>query len=201
MREYIIRRKEKDEAWDSVPVLNIDSRYKEPCDHLRAWAQIAYNDEAILVHLFSDEINLRAEEHGTLGNPCEDSCLEFFFSPNEGDQRYFNIEFNPNGCQYLGIGSNIDDLVRLIPQRGRKEIFEVEIKVTEEGWEVFYRVPYTFIRRFFPDFAVFPGKQMRANCFKCGDRTVPPHYLTWNPIGDGRKTFHRPDCFGMMTFE
>jgi len=201
MREYTIQRKKEEETWDTVPVLNIDSVYNDPCEHLRAWAQIAYNDEAILVHLYSDETDLRREEHGLLGSPCEDSCLEFFFSPMEGDERYFNIEFNPNGCQYLGIGSSIDDLVRLIPERGKKEIFGFEVKITETGWDVSYRVPYSFIRRFFPEFTVVSGKKMRANCFKCGDRTEPPHYLTWNPIEGGRRTFHRPDCFGMMIFE
>ena len=187
--------------WGALPSLDIDNPYLTTPAGITAKAQICYNDEEFLVHLSTVENNIRAEENGPLCAPCEDSCLEFFFSPNEGDARYVNIEVNMNGAVYLGIGSNVIDLVRLIPEEPVSDIFNPDIKKTEDGWEIFYRVPYTLIRRFFPDFKVYSGKAMRANCFKCADLSEPPHYLSWSPIAGEPFTFHKSHCFGTMIFE
>ncbi len=198
MRSYTIE-KMTDAGWDKIPALEIDHRYFETPDEIKAYAKLAYDDEAILVRLFTEEKIIRAVETGPLGSPCEDSCLEFFFSPMEGDLRYFNIEFNSNGCMYLGFGTNIKDLVRLLPG-DEKDPFSYEIKKEEGAWEITYRVPYDFIRRFFPTFEVYPGKHMRANCYKCADLSQPPHYMAWSPIVGEPFKFHRPECYGDMIF-
>ena len=198
MRTYEIK-KMGAAGWDAIPTLEIDHTYFETPEHIKAHAQIAYDDEAILVHLSTEERVIRAVENGPLGSPCEDSCLEFFFCPAEGDKRYFNIEFNSNGCMYLGFGSGIVDLVRLLPDEGW-DVFTPKINRREGAWEIFYRVPYSFVRRFFPDFAVTVGKKMRANCYKCADFSEPPHYMAWSPIVGEPFKFHRPECYGEMVF-
>ena len=198
MRTYTIQ-KMTDAGWDAIPTLDIDHRYFETPEEITASAKIAYDDEAILVHLFTKEEKIRAVENGPLGSPCEDSCLEFFFSPMEGDLRYFNIEFNSNGCMYLGMGTSIKDLVRLLPADGA-DPFSYTIKKEAGAWEITYRVPYEFIRRFFPEFSVYPGKHMRANCYKCADLSEPPHYMAWSPIVGTPFKFHRPECYGEMIF-
>ena len=43
--------------------------------------------------------------------------------------------------------------------------------------------------------------EMRANCYKCGDCTVQPHYLAWNPPTSENPDFHRPQDFGALIFE
>ncbi|MBQ8309514.1 MAG: hypothetical protein IJX80_00695 [Clostridia bacterium] len=198
MRTYVIKKMTAG-GWDAIPMLEIDHPYFETPDHIKAYAQIAYDDEAILVHLSTKERVIRAVENGPLGSPCEDSCLEFFFCPTEGDKRYFNIEFNSNGCMYLGFGSGIVDLVRLVPDGGA-EIFSPDIRKGDGEWEIFYRVSHSFVRRFFPDFKVYAGKRMRANCYKCADFSEPPHYLAWSPIVGEPFKFHRPECYGEMIF-
>ena len=199
MRTYTVK-KMSATGWDAVPYLEIDHPYFETPEHIKARAQIAYSDEALHIHLETLEKEIRAVETGPLGSPCEDSCLEFFFSPEAGDTRYFNIEFNSNGCIYLGFGSYIGDLVRLLPDEGA-EIFAPRIEKEDGKWQIFYTVPYSFIRRFFPSFRVYAGKEMRANCYKCADYSEPPHYLAWSPIVGEPFKFHRPECFGMMVFE
>ncbi len=201
MKTYTIKKANGTPDWNAIPSLDIDVPYLTTPSDITAKAQICYNDEELLVHLSTVEANIRAEENGPLCSPCEDSCLEFFFCPGEGDMRYFNVEFNMNGCVYLGIGSNVKDLVRLIPEEPVSEMFKPDIRKTADGWEIFYRVPYTLIRRFFPDFKVYAGKEMRANCYKCADLSEPPHYLSWNPIEGEPFTFHKSDCFGNMIFE
>ena len=199
MRNYTIKQMTGKPDWALVPTLPIDNRYFDTPLEITAQAQIAYNEDALWVRLSTVEERIRAIEVGPLGSPCEDSCLEFFFCPMEGDNRYFNIEFNVNGCLYLGFGSYIGDLVRLLPSE--EPLLSPNIHRTASGWEIEYEIPYSFIRRFFPDFTAFSGKHMRANCYKCADFSTPPHYMAWSPIVGEPFKFHRPECFGEMIFE
>ena len=86
--------------WSDKPIIDIDTPYLDTPETVKAWAQIAYDDEAILVRLWTEEYQHRATETGPVGKPYEDCCLEFFFSPMEGDLRYFNFENNAIGCYY-----------------------------------------------------------------------------------------------------
>ncbi len=198
MREYIIKKAEGKISWENVPFLNIDHLLWTEKSEIEAKAQLCYDDEAIYVHLIAREEHIRAEHTSPVGMPCEDSCLEFFFSPYNGHDRYFNIEFNPNCCMYLGMGTGVHDLVRLLPEH---EPFSPRANRTEDGWEVFYSVPKSFITHFFPDFKLESGREMRANCFKCGDLTVNPHFFSWNRVTSETPAFHRPCDFGLMRFE
>ena len=199
MKTYEIKRMNEGGDWSDKPVLNIDTPYRQTPDTVKAWTQLAYDDSAILVHLWTEEYEHRAVETGPFGSPCEDSCLEFFFCPMEGDARYLNFENNAIGCYYLGIGTGIPDLIRLIPD-SEEDIFDRKVKKFEGGWEITYKFPYELIRRFFPEFKVYEGKKIRANCFKCADKTEPPHHLSWSPVTREKFTFHAPECFGTMTF-
>jgi hypothetical protein len=199
MKEYVITHVTDKVDWNTVPVIEIDEIYSVKAEGVTAKAQIAYNDEALLVHLSTKENNYRRVENGPLGSPCEDSCLEFFFSPIENDKRYFNVEFNVNGCMYLGMGSSVNDLTRLI--FAGDELFHPEINALDDGWEICYSIPYSFIRRFFKEFKAEKGASIRANCYKCSDKGEHPHYMTWCPIVKlPRSSFHNPDCFGKMIF-
>lgn len=200
MKEYTIQRVDWRPDWSKIPVLCIDQSYRQSPEDIHAFAQICYHADAILVHLWAEEPRIRAVEKGTLGMPCEDSCLEFFFRPVSGDPRYFNFEFNPNGCLYLGMGRSIYDLTRLVPNHGT-ELFYPEINRLEDGWEIFFQIPCVFIQRFFPNFFIGPKKSIWANCYKCADLTDPPHYYSWNPIESDEFTFHCPNSFGLMRFE
>lgn len=197
MRTYTISRTSGPADWASVPVLPIDVQLWGTETDITAQAQLCYDDNALYVHLSTVEANIRAEENGPLGAPCRDSCLEFFFSPIDGDSRYFNIEFSPTGCFYLGYGSDRYNLIRLIPEA---KLFDPEIRRTETGWEIFYSVPFAFVRQFFPAFTAQSGKNIRANFYKCGDLTVKKHYLCWNPITDPKPNYHLPAYFAPLYF-
>ncbi len=198
MKQYTIT---KFKDWQSVPTVNMDLNYKYDVKDISAAAQIAYTPNEILVHLFAKEKDIRKEETGDLGMPCFDSCLEFFFCPNYDEDRYFNIEFNPNGCMFLGLGvSNITRHTRLIADP--KELFDIKVNFTNDGWEVFYKIPLEFIQRFFPDFKLESGNKIRANLYKCGDKCVQPHYFSWCPVVPlPASSFHNPKIFGEMIFE
>lgn len=201
MRTYTIARKTVPFNWDAIEALPIDL-VQLNCDApIIAKAQICHDDEAIYIRQTAIEEHIRAEAQNPLDAPCEDSCMEFFFSPIWGETRYFNIEYNPNGCIYLGLGDNVDGKVTLYRLIREKDVFKPVIARTENGWTIEYTIPYSFIRHFFPDFNPVSGYKMRANCYKCGDKTVKPHYFAWNPLSPGVETFHTPNCFGTMIFE
>lgn len=199
MKTYEIHKVSGIVEWDAVPVIKIDHAYMQTPDTIKAYAQICYNEEELLVHLRTVEKNIRAVENGPLGRPWEDSCLEFFFCPEENDNRYFNIEFNSNGCLFLGFGTGLSDRVRLI-KADINEVLCPKINLTDDGWEIFYRIPYSFIKGFFPDFKVYEGKIIKANCYKCADFSEPPHYLSWSTVSENPFTFHNFSCFGTMKF-
>ena len=198
MREYTIQKITGAPDWTTVPILPIDCLQWSPEVPIRAQAQICYDDNSLYVRQVAVEPNIRAEESGPLGIPCDDSCLEFFFCPINGDIRYFNIECNPNGCVYLGFGYCLPDLVRLVP---KKMPVQPKAEYTPDGWQVSYSFPFSFVRLFFPDFNPVSGSTIRANCYKCGDETVQPHFLSWNPINTETPAFHIPEGFGLMRFE
>ena len=79
-----------------------------------------------------------------------------------------------------------------------RELFGIRTARTPDGWEVFYRIPLSFLRLFWPGFA-FAGA-LRANVYKCGDLTAREHYLAWNPVNSRTPDFHRPQDFGRMVF-
>ncbi len=199
MREYTIVRRPDDFSWDTVPALDIDYHHNTAQDMpISAKAQLCYDDAALYVRLTAVESQIRAELTGVLDEICEDSCLEFFFSPMDGDRRYINLECNLNGAMYMGFGTCVDDLMRLIPEEA---VIFPKGQTTADGWEVTYAVPHAFVRRFFPEYAPAPGTTCRGNFYKCGDKTVQKHYLTWNPIVPlPRASFHNPDRFGILHF-
>lgn len=198
MKEYTIVRKTD---WDLVPELEINEMQVPFEGDIRAYAKICYDEENLYVRLRAHEKKVRAVNTDPMGQPCEDSCLEFFFAPDSRSDLYFNIEYNPNRLRFLGIGREIHTLVRLFPLHDRLYDFEPEVNYLPDGWQITYHIPCAFIRIFFPDFRPVPGGSIRANCFTTGDLCDPPHDLAWNPIDlSVENAFHNPKAFGKMIF-
>ena len=85
MHYYKIKRASESVNWSEIESLELAYRYLDTPKNLRAFAQICYNGEGIHLHLWSENDDVRAVERDILGAPYQDSCLEFFFSPMEGD--------------------------------------------------------------------------------------------------------------------
>jgi len=188
--------------WSLIPVLDISEKIRPLPTDTTAYGQICRTEDALLIHMAATEKTVLANEQGLLAMPCNDSCLEFFLRPCEKEMRYINFEFNPNGCLYLGIGTGPADLMRIVPsEKQQKQLFCPEVNRLPNGWEIFFRVPYSFIRGFFIDFVSSVKTVVYGNFYKCGDRTVKKHYFAWNPIVGENKSFHCPEDFGLLEFE
>ena len=199
MRSYTISRKTFPVAWDTVPALDIDIPLWGTETDVKAQAQVCYDDAYLYIRLCAKEQDIRAEHKGLLDEVCEDSCLEFFLCPLPDDKRYINIECNPNGAMYIGMGTGVHDLIRLV--FAEQSPFVPQIQPADDGWQIVHAIPYTFIRQFFPEFSPAPGYSIRANFYKCGDLTPEPHYLMWNPVPQAPcASFHQPEHFGILHF-
>ena len=196
-KTYTIRAVAGEPDWAAVPELEADRILWKPDCGIRAFGQFCHDPEYLYVHLRAVEQNIRAEYTAPLSPVCQDSCLEFFFMP-EKDDRYFNFEINPNGCLYIGFGHGRADSTVLY-RRDMEALFGIRPLKTPDGWEVYYRIPLSFLQLFQPGFT-FTGN-LRANVYKCGDLTEHEHYLSWNPVTSGTPDFHRPQDFGIMRFE
>ena len=198
MKSYVISQKKPDFSWEQIPRADLEHTGWLPDTGVKAWAQLAYDAEYLYVRMGAEETDIHAEFTSILDQPCMDSCLEFFVSPMPGEDRYFNVEFNPNKCMYLGIGSGKNDLVRLLPDDGKTAFGSPEAERTENGWQICYQIPADFVRLFFPDFVLQPGRKLRANFYKCGELCKERHYMAWNPVNSETPNFHRPWDFGEL---
>ena len=200
MKDYLVKKASGAPDWDSIPVMAVEEIMWLPDVGISMTAQIAYDETALYLHQRAVERNIRAEGVDPLARVCEDSCMEFFLSPCPSDGRYLNFEINPNGALHLGFGHGRHDSMRLLP-KGAEERFGIRTSRTEEGWEIVYRIPLEFLQVLYPELKLESGMEMRANCYKCGDCTVQPHYLAWNPPTSENPDFHRPQDFGALIFE
>lgn len=197
MNTYVIMPTNGQPDWEKVPALAVDNILWLPDAGIRMTQQVCYDGEKLYVHQKAVEANIRAENTDLLSQACEDSCMEFFFCPEEKTNRYFNFEWNFNGCLSLGFRTDRKNAVRL-QLKNHKELFQFHSAKTADGWEIFYEIPATFVQLFIPDFSLQPGNKLRANCYKCGDLTEKPHYLSWNPVTSEKPDFHRSQDFGCM---
>ena len=198
-RSYAVSSFEGAPDWETIPAAQIDEAQWLPNPGVAAWAQVCAAADALFVRLFARESEPLARFTGETDMICLDSCLEFFFCPLPGDTRYFNFEFNPNGALYLGFGHDRYDSVRqLVPRAG--SFFCVEQLKQGDVWGIGFRIPYSFIRLYAPEFTLRPGLRLRGNFYHCGEETCAPRYLSWNRIHCETPEFHQPSDFGWLVF-
>jgi Carbohydrate-binding family 9 len=165
---------------------------------------IAYSDLEIFIKYYVTENYFKAEKTETNQMVCEDSCVEFFVSP-EDDGIYYNMEFNGIGTCLLGTGTGREDSkkanpvvvskIRRLTSSGTKPIKENEGEYT---WTITVAIPFeVFFHHKIED---LKGLTFRANFYKCGDMLKVPHFVTWNPVGTQNPDYHQPVYFGLLKF-
>jgi len=165
---------------------------------------IAYSENEIFLKYYIKESYFKAEKTDTNQMVCEDSCVEFFVSPDD-DGIYYNMEFNAIGTCLLGTGRD-----RASSTRVRPEIISKIRRLTTEGnepfsektgdyaWAITIAIPFEVF--FHHEIRDLKGKIFRANFYKCGDKLTVPHYVTWNPVATENPDYHRPEHFGLLKF-
>ncbi|MDU5344496.1 MAG: carbohydrate-binding family 9-like protein, partial [Prevotella bivia] len=69
----------------------------------------------------------------------------------------------------------------------------------DTSWELALVVPVSSF--FNHKITELSGLTMKANFYKCGDKTDQPHFLSWQKVDLPKPDFHRPEFFGTIIFE
>ena len=182
-----------DGRWASIPYVELTYGWQGSRSPYTTTARLVHSEGGVTVRLSSTEWPLRATETVCNGRICEDSCMEFFFTPNEVDKAYINIEINPFGLTHIGFGEGRHGR-QLIDIEGEGLVMETAVR-PREGWAASIFVPYTFMDKFFSGHAA----TFRANFYKCGEKSACDHYATWNPVETPKPDYHQPSFFGKIT--
>ena len=141
--------------------------------------RIARTEDALVVDFRVSGLDLRALNTEDNGSQWEDSCVEVFIENPDGSE-YYNFEINPIGKILAATGPGREGRVK----RPAEEMEEILRIARFEG-------PQEYAGGNLPE-------KLRANFYKCGDKTAHPHFLSWNPVGTPSPDFHRPEFFGEL---
>lgn len=164
---------------------------------------IAHSATQLYIDFFVRCNYLRAENYENQSPVSQDSCVEFFVSPDLADEKlYWNFEFNCIGtinASHRRERKNptrlSDDELRRIRRYascGTRPFREMEGMF---AWNLLVAIPLDLLG------IKYEGKpvNMRGNFYKCASATAAPHFLSWNPVVSERPDFHRPQNFGLIT--
>lgn len=164
--------------------------------------RIARTRDALVVDFRVSGLDLRIQNTADNGRQWEDSCVEVFIQ-DPSKAVYYNFEVNPLGKVLACSGPDRQNRVAR-PAREMEQILRFVCHPEEpqptkdlqgvQSWRVGVVIPFRLI-------GVDPENlphSLRANFYKCGDKTAHPHYLSWSPIPTEKPDFHRPEFFGEL---
>ena len=173
-------------------------------------AKMMYDDSNVYVIFKVQDRYIRCVANEINGRVWEDSCVEFFFSPDtKFPEQYFNLETNCGGTPLMHYHviprkENADlvledikkvEIAHSMPQRVDPEITE---PVT---WTLEYRIPLNMLEKVSNVTRPKQGVTWRANFYKCADKSSNPHWITWSPVENDKPNFHLPRYFGTLEFQ
>jgi len=159
---------------------------------------LAHNNQHLYILYKVTEENIRAKYIKDNDAVWEDSCVEAFFSKDEG---YFNFEVTCIGTALAGFGKGRENRIHLgeaqmkTIKRASSLGKEIIGKDNVNGdWWLQLVIPLEIL-------GVRKGQTIRANFYKCGDECKVPHFLSWQPISTPQPDFHQPEFFKELTLE
>jgi Domain of unknown function (DUF1083). len=205
IEEVIAKFDEAGIAWNAIDQVNWPEFPYKPQVEFR----IMHSETEIYLQFHVKENGLRATyDYDDGSRPYTDDCVEFFMIPSDRDSSYFNLEMNCIGHGTFHYGPNRNERHRcgdeIVSQIRRHSTLGSEAFGTREGeqeWTLTVAIPKRLYAQADLDLTSFSGRTVRANFYKCGDRTAVPHFLSWNPIRVPKPNFHTPEWFGEVTFE
>lgn len=172
--------------------------------YLPVTVRVAHDGEKLyLFYMIRGEV-VRAVNTEDFGPVWEDSCVEFFMR-REGESGYRNFE-----CNILGAFLSCYHKTREEGER-QTDIMSHVFRQTSichryddsgkevSDWTLYLEIPKSAMG--FGTDESLAGQNIRANFYKCGDRTSEPHFLSWNPIDLPKPNFHVPQFFGLLELQ
>lgn len=163
-------------------------------------AFISYDDIGFCVRFVTTETEPTRVHTKHFDPVHEDSCVEFFanFDPIHSD-RYINFEVNANGAMNPAFRKDRYDSIPL--KLSEIHSFDIKIDIEPTQWTATYRIPFDFIKSYYPHFDIKTCRYITGNLYKCGDETPVYHLLTCFPMPDDNDDFHNPSAFQKISVE
>jgi len=199
-------------AWRQAKTIRLKNFLGDiPTSRSRVKARVIYDENNIYVIFMVKERDVRCTERGYNGKVWEDSCVEFFFSPDSANPtQYFNLEVNC--CKSILFRYNI------IPRKEFQNIPEEDIKKIEVAntlsgtinsrnsrkkvkWTVEYRIPFVVLQKYSTITQPQKGTKWKANFYKIAEKSAYPHYMSWAMVSNAIVDFHTPQYFGNLYFD
>jgi hypothetical protein len=199
------------DQWKNVETIKVQRHMGEKPPFIpTVEAKMMYDDQYVYVIFRVKDQFVQSTVTKYNGPVSENSCVEFFFSPDkEFPLNYFNLEINAGGTP----------LMFFIPKTssGYKQLQDEDIKSIEIAhslpqvvdpemkepvtWTIEYKVPMSTLQKYSP--VTKPGKGVRwkGNFYKTGSKTSNPNYMTWSFVDNAKPNFHLPQFFGTLIFQ
>jgi len=199
------------EVWKDVESIEVKHFMGDEPEHKpKTEAKVLYDEQFIYVIFRVEDRFIRAVAQNYQDSVCQDSCVEFFFTPGaDFSLGYFNIEINCGGTMLFNYqsapGVNVvaisdSDCDKVKIYHSQPKIIEPE-KQQPTTWVIEYRVPFDVLEKYCPITRPAPAVSWRANFYKCADSTSHPHWLTWSVVDYPVPNFHLPQYFGTLEFK
>jgi hypothetical protein len=200
-----------DGPWANTQPVTLENYMGEKPKHFPSTqVKLLYNNENLFIFFKVHDNFVRYTVSQTNGLVCEDSCVEFFFTPNNqpDTNNYFNIETNCGGTILMHYNDKKASQRKPVDEKliSRIQIYHsMPAKVNPEikeptTWLLQYRLPFEIFSAFQNFTRPEPGTIWRANFYKCADKSSMPHWLTWNKVENPFPDFHLPEYFGILKF-
>ena len=196
--------------WKSVSKLEL-THFMGPVPAFKPFvlAKMTYDHENLYVIFKVDDRFVRCVTNRPNGPVWEDSCVEFFFSPDsDHPEKYFNLEINCGGTPLMHYN--------LVPRKKIIEVGSVDIsqlqiahslpdlvdpEISESvTWTIEYKIPVRILKNYSPVTIPEAGVKWKANFYKCAEKNSNPHFMTWAAVQNEKPDFHLPQFFGNLIF-
>lgn len=173
-----------------------------------ATARVLYDDDALYLQFQVEDAHSYAETTSLNGPVYEDSCVEFFATPEpERRPHYVNVEANCCGTVLVGWGPDREGRELIAPDLAAKLRVETAIEgptkaesPDDDSWWLAAALPFEALAAFTGvEIAPTRGTVWRGNFYRCGGRT-DPQFAAWSPIDAPEPDYHRPGSFGRLHF-
>ncbi len=166
-------------------------------------ARVAHDGETLFIYYEVKGEEVRAANTVDFGSVWEDSCVEFFMQ-RDGETSYRNFECNILGALLAANHKSRDDAERLTHyMESIYRYSSIQQRFTDGrqvcDWSLYLEIPKEAMG--FSESESLTRKSIRANFYKCGDKTPNTHFISWNPIDLPEPNFHVPQFFGLLELE
>jgi len=206
--------------WQTIAAIDINSfPWYQSGRKQDTQVKLSANNEALFIQIIAqDKYSFAQQTQLNHMLICQDSCVEFFFSPSGIlGSSYVNLEVNCCGTLHLAYGPGREnrqfisiEAASLIQCQSSLEPSSSEpnnadninspLKIEsaqDNQWIIDIALPFTAIEQLTGE-SVNKEKWF-GNFYRCGGRTEP-QYAVWNNIDVIEPDYHRPEHFGELIF-